>query len=304
MLLQGSEGGDGEGKYLKYAAALLDKVYPGRGMSSSLRLEHVRNMQASDFYKVWKVRPPYPCPKPAGPWALRLWALRPPASLSADPPGGRRRLGRAVAAARAASSCWCGCRAGRAGPRPPAAVPPVCERRGGGQACAQAVGRRRRAVGGACGQVPRERPASGQAAGERAPSRRRGARAAQDFITRLTHLLLEGGEEAGSGAHAEMVGLVEANRWTVLAMATHDSRKLMAMTMKVKSLSVGKAGPPPPGHHERVLARARPPLPPGASASPRAGRPVARPRAARAPGCLGRRALGGVRTGARLLPSS
>ncbi len=62
VLLQGSEGGDGEGKYLKYAAALLDKVYPGRGMSSSLRLEHVRNMQASDFYKVWKVRPPRPPP--------------------------------------------------------------------------------------------------------------------------------------------------------------------------------------------------------------------------------------------------
>ncbi len=128
-----------------------------------------------------------------------------------------------------------------------------------------------------------------------------GARAAQDFITRLTHLLLEGGEEAGSDAHAELVGLVEANRWTVLAMATHDSRKLMGMTMKVKSLSVGKAGPPPPGHHERVLARSCLPRyrrAPGRSRAPAALWVV---RAAQAPDCLGRRALGGVRAGGRLL---
>jgi len=119
-----------------------------------------------------------------------------------------------------------------------------------------------------------------------------GARAAQDFITRLTHLLLEGGEEAGSDAHAELVGLVEANRWTVLAMATHDSRKLMGMTMKVKSLSVGKAGPPPPGHHERVLARSCLPRyrrAPGRSRAPAALWVV---RAAQALDCLGRRALG------------
>ena len=41
-----------------YAASFLDKVYPGRGMSSSLRMEHIKNMGASDFYKVWKARRP------------------------------------------------------------------------------------------------------------------------------------------------------------------------------------------------------------------------------------------------------
>lgn len=83
-----------------------------------------------------------------------------------------------------------------------------------------------------------------------------GARA-QDFISRLTHLLLEGGEQAGSEAHAQLVGLIEANRWTVLSMATHDSRKLMSLTMAVKTISVAQAGPPPAGHHEAVLARPR-----------------------------------------------
>lgn len=50
---------------------------------------------------------------------------------------------------------------------------------------------------------------------------------------------------------------MEANRWAVLGMATHDSSKLMALTMSVKSISVSQAGPPPAGHHEAVLARAR-----------------------------------------------
>lgn len=37
-------------------ASFLDKVYPGRGMSSSLRAEHMKNMTPADFYKVWKAR--------------------------------------------------------------------------------------------------------------------------------------------------------------------------------------------------------------------------------------------------------
>lgn len=78
---------------------------------------------------------------------------------------------------------------------------------------------------------------------------------AQDFISRLTHLLLEGGEQVGSEAHAQLVALIEANRWTVLSMATHDSRKLMSLTMAVKTISVAQAGLPPAGHHEAVLAR-------------------------------------------------
>ncbi|KAK9826091.1 hypothetical protein WJX81_001518 [Elliptochloris bilobata] len=127
--LGGEPRGDAQANYLMYAATFLDKVYPGRGMSSSLRMEHIKNMGASDFYKVWK-----------------------------------------------------------------------------------------------------------------------------DCISRLTHLLLEGGEEPDTEAHRALVELIESNRWTVLSMATHDSRKLMALTMAVKSISVSQAGPPPAGHHEAVLA--------------------------------------------------
>lgn len=54
--LDGEAKGDGQATYLMYAASFLDKVYPGRGMSSSLRMEHIKNMGASDFYKVWKAR--------------------------------------------------------------------------------------------------------------------------------------------------------------------------------------------------------------------------------------------------------
>ena len=67
--LDGEAKGDGQATYLMYAASFLDKVYPGRGMSSSLRMEHIKNMGASDFYKVWKARPPAPCQSDCLPWA-------------------------------------------------------------------------------------------------------------------------------------------------------------------------------------------------------------------------------------------
>ena len=69
--LDGEAKGDGQATYLMYAASFLDKVYPGRGMSSSLRMEHIKNMGASDFYKVWKARPPAPCQSDSLPWQLR-----------------------------------------------------------------------------------------------------------------------------------------------------------------------------------------------------------------------------------------
>lgn len=43
---------------MMYVASFLDKVYPGRGMSSSLRAEHMKSMSPADFYKVWKARVP------------------------------------------------------------------------------------------------------------------------------------------------------------------------------------------------------------------------------------------------------
>ena len=294
VLLQGSEGGDGEGKYLKYAAALLDKVYPGRGMSSSLRLEHVRNMQASDFYKVWKVRPPCPRPDPtltpARPGPCGLGRCGPLLPRSPHPPGARQ-LGRAGARVQGSRrllvwppSC------ARAGPRPPAAIPPVCGRPGGGRAAHRrrpppaAGGRRREAR---CERVPWEVQGGGQVVGERAARRCHG-RARRAGLHHAPDAPAAGGRRGGRQRRARRAGrpgggqpLDRAGHGHARQPQAHghDHEGQVAERRQGRAAA---AGPP----RARAGALLPSPVPPGSRALPRAGRPVgcARCSGARLPG--------------------
>lgn len=83
--LDGEAKGDGQATYLMYAASFLDKVYPGRGMSSSLRMEHIKNMGASDFYKVWKARRPRPASLPLAVAAAQSCGSGPASEMAINP---------------------------------------------------------------------------------------------------------------------------------------------------------------------------------------------------------------------------
>lgn len=45
-------------EHVTATAAFLGLVYPGRGLERTVRKEHIDNMTAADYVKVWKVQAP------------------------------------------------------------------------------------------------------------------------------------------------------------------------------------------------------------------------------------------------------